>query len=600
MILRSLLLAGTALLVVSCAVGPDFEKPTAPPEAGYTPEKPAATASTDVAGGAAQRFVDGKDIPGQWWTLFHSEPLNQLIEEALKANPTLDAAQATLRQAQETVAAQKGVFFPQVNGNLSTTREKISGAAFGNPNQNSIFTLTTGSGDRFLRHRCFRRQAPTARIDRGAGGISALPARSRLSDDQLECRGGGDPGSIAARADRRDAGDHRRRSNSSSTCCKSNSISARRPALGGAGAAGDAQRDASDVARPAETARAAAQSVDRARRPLSEPGGEPDLRSRQPAICPQDLPLSLPSKLVAAAPGYPGGAGAASFGQRAGRRRDREYAAAIHAQRQSAATAVLDIASLFTAAGHLEPRRRTDDPDLPRRRSCFIRSARPKRPSMPRRRNTAARSSPRSRTSPIRCARCNPMPMRSPPRSRRRRSAARQSRITRSQYQLGAINYTTLLNAETTYQQAHVNRVTAQATRYADTAALFQALGGGWWNRSDVAIERMPTAAPKQNYEDISMTGRTVKRMIIMLAIVGVVLGGDLRLRVALLPGIKKQMLAQLRESAADGLDHGRGGAGLAAAAQGDRHPARGARRRSLAAGRRHRRRDPFRYRAPT
>jgi NodT family efflux transporter outer membrane factor (OMF) lipoprotein len=67
------------------------------------------------------------------------------------------------------------------------------------------------------------------------------------------------------------------------------------------------------------------------------------------------------------------------------------------------------------------------------------------------------------------------------------RSSSDNLVITRDQYRLGAINYTTLLNAETTYQQAHVNRVIAQATRYADTAALFQALGGGWWNRGDVA-----------------------------------------------------------------------------------------------------------------
>jgi len=67
------------------------------------------------------------------------------------------------------------------------------------------------------------------------------------------------------------------------------------------------------------------------------------------------------------------------------------------------------------------------------------------------------------------------------------RSAADSLAISREQYQAGAINYATLLNAQTTYQQAHVNRVLAQAQRYADTAALFQALGGGWWNRADLA-----------------------------------------------------------------------------------------------------------------
>jgi outer membrane protein TolC len=53
--------------------------------------------------------------------------------------------------------------------------------------------------------------------------------------------------------------------------------------------------------------------------------------------------------------------------------------------------------------------------------------------------------------------------------------------------QLGYVNYLTLLNAETTYSQALIQRVQAQAMRYGDTVALFQALGGGWWNRPAVA-----------------------------------------------------------------------------------------------------------------
>jgi outer membrane protein TolC len=55
--------------------------------------------------------------------------------------------------------------------------------------------------------------------------------------------------------------------------------------------------------------------------------------------------------------------------------------------------------------------------------------------------------------------------------------------LTRRQMETGYVNYLTLLSAETAYQQALLNRVQAQATRYGDTVALFQALGGGWWNR---------------------------------------------------------------------------------------------------------------------
>jgi outer membrane protein TolC len=58
--------------------------------------------------------------------------------------------------------------------------------------------------------------------------------------------------------------------------------------------------------------------------------------------------------------------------------------------------------------------------------------------------------------------------------------------LARKQFQAGYVNYLGLLNAEQAYQQAVINLVQAQANRYADTAALFQALGGGWWNRPEI------------------------------------------------------------------------------------------------------------------
>ncbi len=66
------------------------------------------------------------------------------------------------------------------------------------------------------------------------------------------------------------------------------------------------------------------------------------------------------------------------------------------------------------------------------------------------------------------------------------RSAAESFSLARDQYQAGYIPYLSLLVAENSYQQAIISLVQAEASRYADTAALFQALGGGWWNRSDV------------------------------------------------------------------------------------------------------------------
>ena len=86
-----------ATLVAGCAVGPDFKKPKPPDVEDYTAAPlPATVTGTTVGGGEAQRFTRGADISAQWWTLFHSEPLNELIEHSLTSNHDLKAAQAAL------------------------------------------------------------------------------------------------------------------------------------------------------------------------------------------------------------------------------------------------------------------------------------------------------------------------------------------------------------------------------------------------------------------------------------------------------------------------------------------------------------------------
>ena len=65
------------------------------------------------------------------------------------------------------------------------------------------------------------------------------------------------------------------------------------------------------------------------------------------------------------------------------------------------------------------------------------------------------------------------------------RSAEHALEITRSQQRLGQVSTPVILDAEQSFQQAELSLVQAQASRYSDTAALFAALGGGWWNRTD-------------------------------------------------------------------------------------------------------------------
>jgi NodT family efflux transporter outer membrane factor (OMF) lipoprotein len=115
-----------------CAVGPNFHKPAAPQDAGYTTQPlPDATAATPVAGGDAQHFVSGQDVPYAWWEAFGSPALNSVVERAFRANPTVKAAQAALRQAQEMVYAQQGYFYPTVSADYNFERQMLAGNVSG-------------------------------------------------------------------------------------------------------------------------------------------------------------------------------------------------------------------------------------------------------------------------------------------------------------------------------------------------------------------------------------------------------------------------------------------------------------------------------------
>jgi NodT family efflux transporter outer membrane factor (OMF) lipoprotein len=107
----------------SCAVGPDYHRPNTP-----TPERFTRTTLPDTLGGEdnthdAQRFVQ-EAVPHDWWRAFDSPALNDLVQRALAHNPTVDAAQAALRQAQEDVAAQRASYFPTLQASYSPSRNR--------------------------------------------------------------------------------------------------------------------------------------------------------------------------------------------------------------------------------------------------------------------------------------------------------------------------------------------------------------------------------------------------------------------------------------------------------------------------------------------
>ncbi|HEX5353490.1 MAG TPA: efflux transporter outer membrane subunit [Rhodanobacteraceae bacterium] len=121
--------AVTAFAVAGCAVGPNFREPAAPRVDRFTAAPlPTSTASAGTAGGDAQRFLEGENVPQRWWTTFGNAELDRRVQQAFRHSPSLDAAEAALRQAEETARAGRGSLFPSLDANVGATRAKESSA----------------------------------------------------------------------------------------------------------------------------------------------------------------------------------------------------------------------------------------------------------------------------------------------------------------------------------------------------------------------------------------------------------------------------------------------------------------------------------------
>ena len=126
----SALCAAVGLALSACAVGPDFHVPEAPKVADashpYTPAPlPAMAASAASPAYVPQHFAPGQDISATWWEAYQSPALSALVQSALAHSPTAAAAQATLRQAEENYRADYGSkIFPSVTGRLGAGRTR--------------------------------------------------------------------------------------------------------------------------------------------------------------------------------------------------------------------------------------------------------------------------------------------------------------------------------------------------------------------------------------------------------------------------------------------------------------------------------------------
>jgi NodT family efflux transporter outer membrane factor (OMF) lipoprotein len=120
---RGLLAGALAMAVSGCAVGPNFSPAPAPDVDGYVPGKLASPGARP--GGprvSGQHFVTGADVSARWWAAFRSQPLSDLIRQSVDHNPNLQAAESAIKVAQYNALAQRGLWFPQVIGNSTSSQ----------------------------------------------------------------------------------------------------------------------------------------------------------------------------------------------------------------------------------------------------------------------------------------------------------------------------------------------------------------------------------------------------------------------------------------------------------------------------------------------
>ncbi len=132
-------LAGLVALLAGCTVGPDFERPEGPGDTTYTADPVSMTVPDATED--QQHIALGEKISGDWWELMHSTALTQVLQQAVAGNHTLEAAKATLAQAQEQVNQAAGGYYPRIDLNAGVSRQRPNLAAQGIPQQGAIFNL---------------------------------------------------------------------------------------------------------------------------------------------------------------------------------------------------------------------------------------------------------------------------------------------------------------------------------------------------------------------------------------------------------------------------------------------------------------------------
>ena len=476
-----------------CTVGPNYHTPAPPATDTYTSTPlPGQTVSSPGASGVPQQFVAGQDIPAQWWTLFHCEPLDALIREALANSPNVAAAQAALRQAGENLRAQIGTtLYPSVDAKANATREKFNGVTFGEPQLTEVLNLYNASVSVSYNLDVFgggRRELESLRSQVDYQGFQLQAAYLALTANIVTA--------AVKEASLREQIDATERIADDEDAQLR--IMRQQLELGGVSRTALLAQETL-VAQTRATLPPLRQSLDQTRDQLAVLAGKPPSDTDVPEFrmsmftLPQTLPVSVPSSLVRQRPDILAAdatlhQASAQVGVATANMYPQLTLSASYGPQALTPAGLLKYADMIWSlgagitqpifhGGQLSAQKRAaeaafDEANAQYRQTVLLAFQ-----------NVADTLRALEHDATGLSAQTQAW-----------RAASDSLDLTRGQFRIGGVSYLALLDAQRQYQQTVVNLAQARAARYADTAALFQALGGGWWN--DTATSQAAQPAP--------------------------------------------------------------------------------------------------------
>jgi len=479
--MRHLVALAVAALLGGCTLGPDFLPPDAPKAETYLPDTATNLVAGGIDGGQAQRIVQGLDIPGQWWGVFQSAELNSLIETALRANPDVKAAAAGLKMARENARAQRATLFPTLQAGLGASQNQVPTILSAPTADNSYIyglftvglTLTYNldlwganrrqieSLDALAEAQCFQLEGTYLSLASNVVVAAILEASLRAQIEATQRI-------ITAQRGTLD-------------------ILNRQSGLGAVTGADVAAQQAA-LAQVEATLPPLQKALAQQRNLLAALTGRltneamPERFRLADLRLPQELPLSLPSKMVEQRPDVRAAeanlhsasalVGVATANQfpniviNAGIGTQSLTPGTLFGPGLTASNVGASALQTLIDGGALAARKRAAQAGLEQADAQY--------------RSTVIGAF-RNVADTLRALEYDALTLKAAVAAEQ--ATATSLAIARRRLELGDTTYIFVLTAELAYQQAALLRVQAQTARYTDTAALFQALGGGWWNR---------------------------------------------------------------------------------------------------------------------